>query len=205
MSEANVQKIVAKIKEDSSKKIASVKEKGIVEADEVIKKAEEEAKSITERILAKGKREAEMEEQRIIANAKHSSRKEILEAKEEILKSAFSQAEKELLKFSSSPEYKGVLLKLIQSTVESVGGGNVEVLVRKEDQAVIDNKALADIARNVKDADTKITLSKDTTRTIGGVFVRSTDGKYSANNTFENRMERMRSELRAKVAGIIFG
>jgi vacuolar-type H+-ATPase subunit E/Vma4 len=55
-----------------------------------------------------------------------------------------------------------------------------------------------------KDVGVKLVKSDKPINIVGGVIVNSSDGKIVVNNTFENRLNRLKSNLRAKVANTLF-
>jgi len=195
-----VEKIIAKIEEDAKAEADKIISEAKAQAEEIRKEAEAKAKAKREEILSRGRREAEQERARIVANAKLKARKAVLDAREEVIKEAFSKAQEALAKIAKEERYPEILKKLVLEAVDTIGA-DVEVLARKEDKKIFTKAFLKEIE---KEAKVKVTLAKETISSIGGVVVRSKDGRSEVDNTFETRLERISSELRRKVAKVLF-
>ena len=150
--------------------------------------------------IERGKRDAEREKQRIVANAKLQARKLGLDAKEDVIKEAFGAAEAKLRKISSGKEYSSVLEALIKEA-QAVVNSDVEIIARAGDSKVLTSDYIKKLSKDTK---AKIEVSDSTVETIGGAIVKAKDGKIEVNNTIEMRMERMRGDMRPKVAKALF-
>ncbi|MDP6613303.1 MAG: V-type ATP synthase subunit E family protein, partial [Candidatus Hydrothermarchaeota archaeon] len=193
--------ITSRIEEDSEVEAQEILRDFQAKADEIIAKTKAQAKSIEDEIIQKGRHDAELINQRIIANAKLQAKKHGLDVKEEIIQNAFDEAEKRLEKITLSKEYQNILKSIIAEGVESIGGDDVEVVVRKEDVKLVNKAFLKELRKKLG---VNITLSEDSIKSLGGAIIRTRDGTIVVNNTFETRMRRMRDELRSKVAKILF-
>ena len=198
---AKASKITSRIEEDSEVEAQEILRDAQAKADEIIAQAKAEAKSVEDEIIQKGRHDAELINQRIIANAKLRAKKHGLDVKEKIIQNAFDEAEKRLEKITLSKEYQNILKSIIAEGVESIGGDDVEVVVRKEDVKLVNKAFLKELRKKLG---VNITLSEDSIKSLGGAIIRTRDGTIVVNNTFETRMRRMRDELRSKVAKILF-
>lgn len=196
----NIDKITEKIAAGSKKEVDAIIKEAKSKADEVISEAEKKAEALKAEIVASGERDAERERQRIVANAKLQSRKLRLEAKEDVIKEAFKMAEDKLKEIGSGEQYSSVLAALIKEA-QAVVGGDIELIARKDDLKVLTPEYIKKLSADTK---ARIEISPSTIDTIGGVIVKAKDGKVEVNNTIEMRMERMRGELRPKVAEVLF-
>ncbi len=196
----NVDKITEKISAGSRGEIDAVKKEAKAQAKEITAEAERKGEALKAEIVERGKRDAEREKQRIVANAKLQARKLGLDAKEDVIKEAFSGAEGKLRKISSGAEYSSVLAALIKEA-QAVVSGDVEVIARKDDSKVLTSDFIQKLSA---DTNSKIELSADTIDTLGGAIVKAKDGKTEVNNTIEMRMERMKGDIRPKVARALF-
>ena len=196
----DINKITEKIAAGSKGEIDAIKKEAKSKAKEITAEAEKKAEDLKAGTVARGKRDAELEKQRIVANAKLQSRKLRLDAKEDVIKEAFKVAEAELKKIGSSAEYSSVLASLIKEA-HAVVRSDVEIIARKDDSSVLTSDYLNKLST---DAKSKIELSSTTIDTIGGAIVKAKDGKTEVNNTIEMRMERMKGDIRPKVAQALF-
>ena len=196
----DVDKITKKISAGSKGEIDAIKKEAKANATEITKEAEKKAEALKAEIVERGKRDAEREKQRIVANAKLQSRKLLLDAKEDVIKEAFSAAEVQLRKISSGKEYSSVLAALIKEA-QAVVSSDIEIIAKKDDSKVLTTDYIKKLSADTK---SKIELSSDTIDTIGGAIVKAKDGKTEVNNTIEMRMERMKGDIRPKVAQALF-
>lgn len=196
----NIDKITEKIAAGSKVEVDKILKEAKSNADEIISDAEKKAEALKAEIVARGERDAEREKQRIIANAKLQSRKLRLEAKEDVIKQTFKLAEDKLREIGSGEQYSSVLAALIKEA-QAVVGDDVEILTRKDDLKVLSAEYLKKLSEDTK---AHIELSSKNIDTIGGAIVRAKDGSSEVNNTIEMRMERMRGDLRPKVAKALF-
>ena len=95
-----------------------------------------------------------------------------------------------------------VLHDVVVADVESL-----EVLVNPRDKGLLSEAEVSRIsAETGKELGTSISLrvSEEPLTCIGGVVVRSADGKVRVDNTFEARIERFRETIRTHVAKELF-
>lgn len=197
---ADVKKIVEKITAEAMAEAREILKEAKSESGEIISEAEKQAEATKAEIIETGKRDAEREKLRIVANAKLRARKIKLGAKEDVISEAFKMAEDRLREIGKSKEYSSVLASLIKEA-QSIVGGDVEVIARKDDLTVLTGTYLKKLSSETK---SRIDVSSSTIDTIGGVIVKAKKDLVEVNNTIEMRMERMKSDLRPKVAKALF-
>jgi V/A-type H+-transporting ATPase subunit E len=208
MGSEGADKIVHEIVRITDAQVELILQEARKDAGEIQGESEKKAQTKKSAILAKGQQLAERERQRVLADAKMQVKRETFDVKEDLIKKAFGDAEARLKGLADTPEYGNILKKMIAESAVVVGGGPLEVLVRKKDRALLSGKALVDLGEEIAKAtgkDTALSLSEEAINTIGGAIVRSKSGSIEANNTIESRISRLRSELRFKVAEILFG
>jgi V/A-type H+-transporting ATPase subunit E len=136
-----------------------------------------------------------------------NSRRAELEAREEIIESAFKRAEEELKTIASTDnkEYKESLKKAIEEASIEIGGGDLVLSLKEEDIAKIKD-AIPAIEKEIeKSTGTKTTLEiGENISTIGGAVVKTKNGEIEVNNTIEARMLRFKKVLRSEVAKVLF-
>ncbi|KUK44158.1 MAG: V-type ATP synthase subunit E family protein [Methanothrix sp.] len=207
MGSEGADKIVHEIVRITDAQVELILQEARKDSDEILAESKKKAQAKKTAVLAKGQQQAEREQQRVLADAKMQVKREIFDVKEDLIKKSFGDAEERLKKLADSPEYSDTLKKMIVESAVVVGGGSLEVLVRKKDRALLSGEVLADLGEEISKAtgeDTELELSDDVITTIGGAIVRSKSGSIEANNTIESRINRLRSELRFKVAEILF-
>ena len=192
--------IINEAKAKAEEIITKAKEK----AQKILDEAKREAEKEVNEIINRRKVDAEARARRIISEARLEARLKLLNAKEEVISNAFDTALERLKEFCQTPEYKEVLENLIKDAAITIGGGNLEVLLSENTNI---EPGLSKIAKEVEKQTgtaTSIVISKDKVKSIGGAIVRSLDQSFTVDNTFEARLERVREQLRVRVANVLF-
>lgn len=200
-------KIVSSILSDAQSKADAIIQEAEKEAALIVEEGEKEAVLEKERILENAKKQSAMKYQQLISEAKMKSRRAELEAREEIIESAFKGATEELKKIAStsSEEYKESLRKIIEEASFEIGGGDLVLSLKEEDVAKIKNSIPAIENEIETKTGTKTTLEiGENINTIGGAVVKTKNGDIEVNNTIEARMQRFKKVLRSEVAKVLF-
>lgn len=193
-------------------------ERTMTQRDEMIAKADAEAKSLLENAEKEAQRiKAETDRQilnivasvlrgvrdRIIGGVELESRKQLMMTREEILQQIYSDAEKKLKDITTDKKaYHEILVKLVIEAVQAIGGEEFTVLTNDSDLSdlkKIHKKLEADVQ---KATGLKVTLTLEETpiATIGGVVVKTKDGTKIYHNTFEGRVKKAQAKLNIKLA-----
>ncbi|RLA91591.1 MAG: hypothetical protein DRG69_09925 [Deltaproteobacteria bacterium] len=189
--------IIKKIEERAGAEVEKILQEANRRRDEILEEAREEAERRKQAILEKGEKDAILEKQRIIADAKLKARRLRWEAQEELITRVFDAAKGEIEKVRSDSRYNDILTGLIKEGIQSIGADEVEVLL--PDGVSLDLDSIA------AELGVKIIPSEERVAGMGGVIVRTRDGKIEVNNTFERRMERFLEDLRGEVTTTLFG
>jgi len=200
-------KIVSSIISEAQSNADAIIQESEKETALIIEEGEKEAVLEKEKILENAKKQANLKYQQLISEAKMNSRRAELEAREEIIESAFKRAEEELQKIAStsSEEYKESLRKIIEEASIEIGGGDLVLSVKEEDIAKIKNSIPAMENTIEGKTNTKTTLEiGESIKTIGGAIVKTKNGDVEVNNTIEARIQRYKKVLRSEVAKVLF-
>jgi len=197
--------IVNRIREEGEKERERILNEAKERAKKIIEDAKAEAERSKKRAMEEEERRAETEKRRIIQTARLEARRKKWIAQEEMIKEVMNKAVEKIkeVKEKGFGEYKydEILRNLIKVSAMSAGGGDLEVILSEEDARFISKKDLDKIS---KDLGASLTLSEERVKSIGGVIVRTKDGRIAVNNTFEKRLERLSDAIRDKVAAIMF-
>jgi V/A-type H+-transporting ATPase subunit E len=200
-------KIVSSIISDAQSKADVIIQEAEREAALIAEEGQKEAALEKEKILENAQKQSAMKYQQLISEAKMNSRRAELEAREELIESAFKRAEEELKKIASTDDekYKESLKKIIEEASIEIGGGNLVLLLKEEDVAKIKDTIPA-IEKEIEGkTGTKTTLAiGENINTIGGAVVKTKNGEIEVNNTIEARMLRFKKALRSEVANVLF-
>ena len=200
-----IEKITARIGEDSRKEIDELLAQARAEADEITAKARAQAQAAGDEVLAQGRRTAENRESHLDSVTQMECRKAVLSAKQEVIEEAFQRAHQKLLKL---PQEKYVAL-LAGLAVQASTTGKETLIFSKDDHAKVGkavvtaaNEQLAKAGKKSKKAGA-LTLSEET-RPMDGGFILS-DGAVEVNCTFDTLIRLQRGALAGEVAKVLFG
>ena len=201
------EKIVSSILSDAKFKADSILEEAENESKSILQEGEKVALMEKEKILEDSKKQSAMRYQQIISEAKMKSRRMELDSREEVIEESFKKAEEKLVEIASSEsaEYKESIKNIITEAALEIGGGDLILLLKQEDEAkIIDS--ISEIENDVKaktGKETNLEIGSNI-NTIGGTIIKTKNGDIEVNNTIEARMLRFKKSLRSEVAHILF-
>jgi len=209
MSADGVQKIIAEIDKSAEKQVSEILSEAKQKSDAVLSTAREKANEEADAIISRGEQEARRESQRILAEARIKARRKKVKAQEEVVSQAFKSARESMqaLAEGKGDDYRKVLEELIKESVLSFGSESLEVLFDSRDKGLVPEDSLKKIAQEAgPDLGMTISLSvsDEALSCLGGVVVKSADGKVRIDNTFEARIDRFRDNIRTLVAKELF-
>lgn len=224
-----IEKITARIQEDSQKEIDAILAEARAKADEITAKAKADAQAAGDEVIAQGRRAAAEREDRMASTAQMECRKAVLAAKQDVIEEAFQQAHKQLLELSKE-KYIALLAdlavkasvtgkeKLIFSPSDRAQVGKAvvtaankklaEAVAPKLPDGVAESKAGAILDKVVTGASAvlsgtaMLTLAEET-RPMDGGFILS-DGAVEVNCTFDTLIRLQRGALAGEVAKVLF-
>ncbi len=197
--------IIEEINREAEQKIRYILSEAEKQAEGIKAEAEKRARAKAEWILRKAQTQAEIEKQRIIANAKLEIRKKRLALQEEFINEVLRSL-KERLANLPKDEYLGVVKDLMLQAVKELGEDRIRVSSNEATLQLIAEK-LEEIKAFLNEKtgrEIRIELG-DKISTIGGVLVENADRTIRVDNTFEARIDRLESELRSRIAKVLFG
>ncbi|MDK2869935.1 MAG: V/A-type H+/Na+-transporting ATPase subunit [Pyrococcus sp.] len=198
MNEAQI--ITQEINREAEQKIKYILEEARKEAEKIKEEARKRGESRAEWILRKAKTQAELEKQRIIATARLEVRRKKLSVQEEYISRVLKEVTSKLSNLSEE-EYLETVLALLKEAIKELEVKEIRVYSNEKTLALISSR-IEEIRRELGDVSIEI---GSPIQTIGGVVVETKDGNMRVDNTFEARMARFESELRSKIAEILFG
>jgi V/A-type H+-transporting ATPase subunit E len=137
---------------------------------------------------------------RIVGRAKLEGRKELMDARMEILEKVYNKALEKLKKIASGKDkqvdYPAVLLKLIKESDEAIAGDGY--ILSSNDK---DYETLKQMLENIKNnLGKEVRLDEKSKDIIGGVVVTNLDGTKTLENTLENRLNSANNKLQSEIA-----
>lgn len=170
-------------------------------AEHDIRFAREDAEAIREEYKAKTKKLAIQEERKVYTQARQEARRKLWQKKQELLSKAFDEAEKKVKEFrNSSNNYRDSVIALAKEGVDGIGDGNMKILVNPEDAEFFTDELLSEIGSSLPRV--KLEVHPES-KISAGVIVTSDDERIIFDNSYAARLERVREELRGKVAELL--
>ena len=192
LSNENVLEDVSK---DFEKLVESILKTGLDEASKIISNSEIQSKNQEQEIESQQSKEFDIKSGQIIGAAEMESRNSNLLLLEKNINKVFTAALKELSS-NKGKNYPKSLELFINEGLNTIDDSDVLVSCNKKDSSVVKDLITKISSKSKK----SITLSDTYISTAGGVIVSNTDSTVIVNNTIEDRLERMKAELRTDVA-----
>jgi len=188
------------------------------EAEQIIRQAEEKAKQILHEMekrvkdsrdkrLEEGRRYVEEAAARSLADTRVEYRRLLSEEKEKLFEEVCRIVLEGLREFSGTEKYLETLQNLVIEAGVILGGGRLLVHLNESDKARLRAKDLGRIAKEIEkitQRETSIEIAGSPIDSIGGAIVARRGEDVSVDNTFEERLQRIREERRADVYRILF-
>lgn len=187
----------------------SEKEKAIIEEAEKQKKMKlEEAKRIANEtasaITKKAELQATSELAKYEASAKLKGKYKMLEAKDAQITEILTSTQEKIEGIVGKAEYKKMLTRMITDACKALADDQLELILPKSHDSYVDLAEIEKVVAKERGKKIKLTISKETIRSKGGVLIRTTDGTRWVDDTFESRFERLDSKARDTIASILF-
>jgi V/A-type H+-transporting ATPase subunit E len=143
---------------------------------------------------------------RILGKAQNDAHMKVLEARARIIDEAFVRAQKQFEKERSQARYKTFLKNLIINAGTQIGGGDIIILARKEDQTIISKiTGLASAISKSAGQSAKVSVGKTPMDMIGGVFVQNKDGNITVDYRVDTLLKQVETQKRNDIAKALFG
>ena len=183
--------VVSKVKLDAQNIIREAEEK----AQEEIEKAKRQKEVRFEEERGRMLGEAEEEVARILAQASIKARQQLSSAKADTISKIIDGARKELSRISSDESY---FPNLIREAMEGLGADKARIYVSPKDVSTVKKILEAD-----KEFSGKIVEVREF-NCLGGVIAEDAEGKLRIDNTYETRLEMLLPKLLPKISKELF-
>lgn len=197
---SNLNNITSKILKDAEEKSENIISKANAEKDITISKKVNSAKELANEIVKKAEIEAKSRKERIVSAAELKVRNNKLSAKQEIISEVFKKSIDNLCSMSKE-DFKN----FVETSILSIGVDGDETLILNENGIkVIDEAFIKELNSklNAKGINGNIKLSSKTREFRGG-YILEKNG-IEINNTYEALVSSLRDELESEVAGVLF-
>jgi V/A-type H+-transporting ATPase subunit E len=196
-----LEKMKETILQEAQLKVNEIVEAATRDADAILQEAGAEAARKREEELAEAREKAQENARRITTLADLDARRQLLAAKEELVKEAFSSAKKRLEQLE--PEVYNRYLN--QALFDAAGDSGGAVIMSERDRSGIGKKIVSEVNAELAKAGRKgkVQLADISGDFIGGFVLSS--GKVEVNCTFDAILAREYEALLVDVARILFG
>jgi vacuolar-type H+-ATPase subunit E/Vma4 len=188
-----------KISEAVVSKIRMEAQNIIKEAEEKAQEQIEKARKLRETKLQEEKRkmleEAGEEAARILAQASIKARQQVSSAKNDVITKIIHEVKQELSESSSDENY---LLSLIREAIDGLGADKSRIYVSPKDVSMVQKFLKRD-----KELASKVMEVKED-NFLGGVIAEDIDGKFRIDNTYEARLEMLLPKLLPEISKELF-
>lgn len=207
--EPEVKRIVDRILSDAKKEAKSIVKEARKSAEIMLEKrkalARQKAGKKASSILKKTESEVKALREMIPTDAKRKAGWKVLSEKERLVTSVLDKVKTKLEVLSQSKKYVPVLEKMILDAGIALDGGKLEVSLNRRDSVLAFNfSTLAKTIAEKSGRKTQIKRSEEKIEALGGVVVKTVDGRIVVDNTFEAILMRRERDLRFKTAKILF-
>ncbi|MEN8077697.1 V-type ATP synthase subunit E family protein [Clostridioides difficile] len=192
---SNVKNITSKILKDAEAGKENILATAEEEKNKILSKKVSSANEIAQEILEKAEVEAKSKKERVISSAKLKVRNNKLAAKQEIIDEVFEKSIDELTKLS-----KEDFLNFVKNTIVSMNLSGKQTLILNEEGLKFVDAAFIDELN--KSVNAQITLS-ETAGNFKGGFILENNG-IEINSTYEALVSSLRDELEFEVAKVLF-
>tara|TARA_B100000029_G_scaffold516569_1_gene631225 strand:+ start:7409 stop:8011 length:603 start_codon:yes stop_codon:yes gene_type:complete len=183
------------VSKDFEKIVESILKDGLEEANKIISESETQSKNQEQEIESQQSKEFDIKSRQIIGTAEMESRNSSLVLLEKNINKVFTAALKEL-NSNKGKNYPKSLELFINEGLDTIDDSDVLISCNKKDSSIV-----KDIIDKISSKSKKsISLSDNYITTAGGIIVSNADSTVVVNNTIEDRLERMKAELRTDVA-----
>lgn len=187
--------ILDDVSKDFEDVIESILKTGLEEANKIIEESSTKSKNEEHDIESQQSKEFDIKSRQIIGTAEMESRNSNLLLLEKNINKVFSAALKELGS-DKGKNYPKSLELFINEGLDSIDESEILISYNKKDASIV-----KDIIDKISSKSKKtLQLSDEYLTTSGGVIVSNTDSTVVVNNTIEDRLERMKAELRTDIA-----
>lgn len=194
---ADINNLTSKILKDAEERKESILTSGEEEKEKILSKKLAKAKELEIEIIKKAENEAKSKKERILSSAKLKVRNDKLTAKQEVIREIFKDSIEKLSVISGDE-----LLGFIKDSILSLGEiGEQTMILNEKGMDVVDLTFIYELNQALGEKG-NIKLSQEVGNFKGG-FILEKDG-IQINNTFESLVNSLKDELEFEVARALF-
>lgn len=200
----SLENILQALEAEAECQVAEIERSAQAEIERVRAQAQAEAETVRQKHMASIQASLQAEQARIRNQAKLEALRIVMGAREALIASAFEAAARRLAALPTTETYAGLLQRLTQEAVDTLGPGSglhLHVQCRDVDlmSRIVQLMGLsATVEGGLENADSSWGCP-------GGLVATNSDGRISLVNTLDARLGRVASLYRSQIVGILFG
>ncbi len=206
MATEDAQKILAdEILQDAKRKADEILSAAKAEAEKVLQKAKATAQSEAEKIVAEHRARTAKRAEMTLQMVEQQVARGKLHARDAVIQSALQQAGAQLME-TSGEAYRAAVVRLAVAAARQMPAGDLLVKVTAVPGTNLDESSLASemaaaLQKERATVNIRVTVQPGPSK---GVVVESAEGKLRWDNTFEERLRRLRPGLQRLTIPILF-
>jgi V/A-type H+-transporting ATPase subunit E len=152
-------------------------------------------------IISNAEKKAENLKRQVSGSTKLSVRNKELVLLEQAVNDVYEKAKEKLLTYSEEPNYRNILIKLLDESIPNIGTYDIIIECLKKDIDFFKKQIESFSVKYNK----KIKIQGNLKNSLGGFKIKTSDGTITLDNTIDSRMERLKPLIRKNIAQILRG
>ena len=202
MSSSSLERTIDKVLAQNDSELTAQINSALKEALSNLDASRTKLQSEYDTIIQSAKKQAENLKRQIIGSSRLTARNRELLLIESAINDIFAKAKQKLGSAYNEKEYRDLLKRMIEESVQRLGSAEVVIECNKNDLEIV-KKILSDLSANKNKV--KITLSKKPIDIIGGIRAVSGDGTMTLDNSLDSQIERLKPLIRKELVQLLRG
>ena len=202
MSSSSLERTIDKVLAQNESELTARIDSALKEALSNLDASRTKLQSEYDAIIQSAKKQAENLKRQIIGSSRLTARNRELLLIESAINDIFAKAKQKLGSAYNEKEYRDLLKRMIEESVQRLGSAEVVIECNKNDLEIV-KKILSDLSANKNKV--KITLSKKPIDIIGGIRAVSGDGTMTLDNSLDSQIERLKPLIRKELVQLLRG
>ena len=152
-------------------------------------------------IISNAEKKAENIKRQVSGSTKLTVRNKELVLLEQAVNDVYEKAKEKLLSYSEGPNYRNILIKLLDESIPNIETYDIIIECLKKDIEFFKKQIESFSLKYNK----KIKIQGNLKNSLGGFKIKSSDGTITLDNTIDSRMERLKPLIRKNIAQILRG
>ncbi len=200
-ADKDIERLTQAVMGEAGADAEKIRSEAQVKAEAIRQKAKDEAEAQAQQILKRAELEAERIHRQGLASAELKARLLHLGNRERLLQSVFDAARQQLGTVQQWKDYDQVALQLLREALVHLGADAAQIRADPTTRQYLTQPVLETLS---KELNMQLSVAEPLPQGLG-IVVETRDGRMHYDNTFETRLSRLQSSLRAAVNHILMG